>query len=349
MEQIKPNFLHFKLDKKNIIKELNSEEINIIKEKHKLSLFFRFKRKVKFCLNFVKNLIFLSKNQPFIKSRTLDNVKKKYDNISGKYIEKYLDKKSSFIAEIDEDKKVVELKGTYERYYSDFLLNLTKKIKFNSILEVGAGELTLIAELLNKLKKKENFKKAALDISYHRLNKGQNFLKKKKINLHHIIKGDAANQPFADNSFDIVYTSHCLEQVPHLFNKIVNECVRVSKKYVIFIEPSYEFGSDVTKNHIYKKGYPIIKKKLFSERNYKIIYRNSSPVKSYTNGTEIIILKKNRDKKTITKSLFICPSCRRSLKINNHNLICENENLLFKIRNKIPLLEVQDGSKRNEK
>ena len=26
------------------------------------------------------------------------NVKKKYDNISGKYIEKYLDKKSSFIA-----------------------------------------------------------------------------------------------------------------------------------------------------------------------------------------------------------------------------------------------------------
>ena len=349
MEKMKLNFRNFRLDKRNIIKELNFEEINRIKEKHKLSFFFHFKRKVKFLLNFTKNFIFLSESQPFIKSRTLDNVKKKYDHIAGKYIEKYLDKKSSFIAEIDKDKKVVEIRGTYEKYYSDFLLNLTKKIKFNSILEVGAGELTLIAELLKKIKKKRDIKTGVLDISYHRLNKGKNFLKKKKINLHHIVKADAANQPFADNSFDIVYTSHCLEQVPHLFNKIVNECVRVSKKYVIFIEPSYEFGSDVTKNHIFKKGYPIIKKKLFKEENYKIILRNSVPVKSYINGTEIIILKKNNNKKTITKNLFICPSCRNALTINNQNLICKKENILFAIKNKIPLLQIQDGNKKNEK
>ena len=42
MEKIKLNFRNFRLDKRNIIKELNFEEINRIKEKHKLSFFFSF-------------------------------------------------------------------------------------------------------------------------------------------------------------------------------------------------------------------------------------------------------------------------------------------------------------------
>ena len=83
----------------------------------------------------------------------------------------------------------------------------------------------------------------ALDIAFQRLEKGKKFLKKRKIRLDYIVKGDAANIPFADNSFDLIYTSHCIEQVPHLFNDILKECIRVSKNYVVLIEPSYEFGS----------------------------------------------------------------------------------------------------------
>ena len=240
----------------------------------------------------------------------------------------------------------MELKGTYEKYYSDFLFNFVKNKNLNSILEVGAGELTLIAELLNKLKKKK-IKKAALDISFQRLLKGKEFLKKKKIKLNYIVKADASIQPFANNSFDIVYTSHCLEQVPHLFNKIVDECVRVSKKYVIFIEPSYEFGSEVTKNHIYKKGYPIIKENLFNEKNYKIIFRNSAPIKSYINGTEIIIIKKNKISKSKNNNVLICPQSKRFLKIKKNSLVCKKKNIFYKIKKGISLLELEDGYKKN--
>ena len=35
--------------------------------------------------------------------------------------------------------------------------------------------------------------------------------------------------PFKDNEFDILYTAHCLEQVPHLLENCLKEMLRVSK------------------------------------------------------------------------------------------------------------------------
>ena len=123
--------------------------------------------------------------------------------------------------------------------------------------------------------------------------------------------------------------------------------MRVSKKYVIFIEPSYEFGSEVTRNHIYKKGYPIIKENLFNEKNYKIIFRNSVPIKSYINGTEIIIIKKNKISKNKNNNILICPRNKKILKIKKNSLICEEENIFYKIKKGISLLELDDGHEKN--
>ena len=80
-----------------------------------------------------------------------------------------------------------------------------------------------------------------------------------------------------------------LEQVPHLFVKAVNECGRVATKYVVLIEPSYESGSEVTKNHIYKKGYIKITSNLLKKLDLSIVFRKILPIKTFHNGSEIII------------------------------------------------------------
>lgn len=59
-----------------------------------------------------------------------------------------------------------------------------------------------------------------------------------KINPHHkLVKGDAENLPFNDNSFDIAF---CSDLLHHLKNpeKAVSEMKRVAKNYIIISEPN---------------------------------------------------------------------------------------------------------------
>ena len=100
--------------------------------------------------------------------------------------------------------------------------------------------------------------------------------------------------PFKDNEFDILYTCHCLEQVPHLLEPCLKEMIRVSKKYVILIEPSYEFTNKVTRNHIYKKNYVKIFDKSLDKilKNFKF-KRFKMPIFQYVNGAELIMIEKN--------------------------------------------------------
>lgn len=345
MEEFTDKILDISFDKDKIIRILNKKEIEEIRKKWSISFIFKLRRKFKiFLLNFL-SLFSFDRDIVYVKDRSLEKVKKKYDNISGSYIKNYLDSNKKFIAQINNN-QVVELRGSKEDYYSKYLNNIIIKTNSKSLLEVGAGELTLVAAIIKNLKKYFLDYTGALDLSLNRLIAGNEFIKKQNLNIDFVVNGDASNLPFPDNSFDIVYTSHCLEQVPHLFLKAVNECSRVAKKYVVLIEPSYELGSEVTKNHIYKKGYIKITSKLLKKLELSIVFRKILPIKIFHNGSEIIILKKDGNKKEDLKKVqFLCPSCKSFLIKNEKKLICKNENCYFDIISEIPKLTISDKKK----
>ena len=85
--------------------------------------------------------------------RSLDSVHSKYEKIAGSYIKNHKNSdKLKFIA-INEKNKIIECKGLITNYYGVCLKKLYILFKSKSILEVGAGELTTIDELLSELKK----------------------------------------------------------------------------------------------------------------------------------------------------------------------------------------------------
>ncbi len=342
MDNFTDKILDISFDKDKIIRILNKNEIEEIKKKWSVSYFFKLRRKFKiFLFDFFK-LFSFGTDIVYVKDRSLEKVKNKYDKISGMYIKNYLDSNKKFIAQINND-NVIELRGSKEDYYSKYLNNIIIKTNSKSFLEVGAGELTLAAEVIKSLKKYFLDYSGALDLSLNRLVVGNEFLKNQNLNIDFVVNGNASNLPFPDNSFDIVYTSHCLEQVPHLFVKIVNECSRVAKKYVVLIEPSYELGSEVTKNHIYKKGYVKITSKLLKKLDLSVVFRKKSPVQNYINGSEIIILKKNNNKEESNKKIqFLCPSCKSYLIEKEEKLICTTENYYFDVVSSIPKLNISD-------
>jgi len=266
---------------------------------HQFSLYRLFKLWVKrYLIDFLN--LFLKKKKVYNKSRSIEDVKAKYEKISGSYIDntyKYEKgkegtiKKEDFIAFNHHENKIYLIKGGRS---TDPPINLLSKFcnhhNLESIIEVGAGELTTLYPII---KTTNNFKFiSALELSPNRLKHGNAFLKERNIQIDHLIACDASNIPYEDNSFDISYTHYCIEQVPQLAKKIIDEMIRISSKYVVIVEPSYQFSNKITKNRILHKGFPMLNDQYFENLNAKIIYRDGLPFTRYALYGEVTILEK---------------------------------------------------------
>ena len=110
---------------------------------------------------------------------------------------------------------------------------LLDKLTFQSILEVGVGELTTIDSILkHKMSLKQIF---GVDLSVNRLLHGlEEFEKRHELNIN-LSKSNAISLPFEDSSFDLVYSRHTLEQMPRIFNIALSEMIRVSRKTSSFL------------------------------------------------------------------------------------------------------------------
>lgn len=127
----------------------------------------------------------------------------------------------------------------------------------NNILDVGSGEITTLSMVLKEI---ENLKLSvyALDLSWSRLFIGQSFYDDyanfKKHDLYKIC-GDISALPFKSSSIDVVTSNHALEPNGNDLNKLLKELFRVSKKYCVLFEPSYEMNSQEGRERMDKLGY----------------------------------------------------------------------------------------------
>ncbi len=277
----------------NVSKELDLNEIKDLIDTHHVSKFNLFKLIIKRFLIDLFNF-FSNKKKEYNSMRAVENVKAKYDEIAGSYIEYYYgeegNKTNDFVAYNHFEKKIYLVNGNCMSTPANFISKICDNYNLKSILEVGAGELTTLLPVVKK-SKKINFV-SALDLSLNRLKKGKELFNKNNKEINQLIVCDASNLPYHDNSFDICYTHYCIEQVPMLAKKIIDEMIRVSSKYIVIIEPSYQYSNRITKNRIFEKGFPILKKKHFKNMNAKIIYRDGLPFTRYALYGEITVLEK---------------------------------------------------------
>ncbi len=150
-------------------------------------------------------------------------------------------------------KQVYDYNLKFQSEQIEEYIHLIKIFEFKNILEVGAGELAVFRGMFQKPDFNE-IKYYAVDISQNRVDIG-----KRKFPQCQYKKASATNLPFKDKQFDIVITSHCIEQIKYDYKKAIDECLRVGK-VVIFFEPSYELGGIIQKLRIlaqdYVKGIP---------------------------------------------------------------------------------------------
>lgn len=120
-----------------------------------------------------------------------------------------------------------------------------------SLLEVGVGEGTTLSGVLDELGRGQAF---GFDISWSRIKVANEWLQNKS-KIAELFVGDLLNIPLADNSIDVVYSSHSLEPNGGLEKELIYELLRVSRNAVVLIEPLYELAPAEAKTRMRYHGY----------------------------------------------------------------------------------------------
>jgi len=128
----------------------------------------------------------------------------------------------------------------------------------DSVVDVGTGEMTTLAPVAQVSYHKVSHA-YALDISLSRLLVGRQYVRDMlptsvggKIQP---VVASLFRTPFADNSIDLLWTSHALEPNGGRELEALVELSRVCRKRLVLFEPSYENNSDAGRHRMDRLGY----------------------------------------------------------------------------------------------
>ncbi|GAA3992263.1 class I SAM-dependent methyltransferase [Mucilaginibacter dorajii] len=134
------------------------------------------------------------------------------------------------------------------KYKAQHIIDVCKGLTFNAVLEVGAGDGSIL-----KILSDHNFapEYSAVEIS----ESGVQYIQSRSIkNLKSVQVFDGYKLPFEDDSFDLIILSHVLEHVEHE-RILLREIKRVAKRCVIEVPRDYKTGVDTRIKHFLAYGH----------------------------------------------------------------------------------------------
>tara|TARA_R100001143_G_C3360947_1_gene135573 strand:+ start:11995 stop:12933 length:939 start_codon:yes stop_codon:yes gene_type:complete len=267
-----------------------------------------------------ENIIQYLKNISANNSNTIEDILISYDFQSGSYIRDFSKNR------------------VYNENYCKALAKIINEIKqVSSIIEVGVGEATTLTTLIKNLNKKPD-EILGFDISWSRIKFGRELLNDFNLLDVKLFTANLFEIPLPDNSIDVVYTSHSIEPNGGQEEKALKELFRITGKYLILLEPSYEFANTEARARMEKHGYIT---KLYStakKLNYKIIeHRLFDYSANPLNPTGLMIIEKTKNNSNAPD--LVCPISHTKLEKYSDSLLYSKDSFLaYPIINEIPCL-----------
>lgn len=266
------------------------------------------------------NIIAYLKKMDSSKLNSIEDIMISYDFQAGSYVQAY-----------ENDKE-------FSKKYSSAIAKVINGLECSkeSIFECGVGEATTLVNVVKKLVDKYQFV-GGNDISWSRIAVGKNFARKQGVEVE-LVVGNMFNLPLADNSIDIVYTSHSLEPNGGHEKELLKELYRVSKEYIILLEPAYELADDSAKERMEQHGYVkgLYQKAMdlgYDVEEYRLFDVSSNPL----NPTGLMVIKKGA-RSSLHKSQFCCPITKVPLKEIGNVYYAPDALLAYPIMNGVPCL-----------
>jgi ubiquinone/menaquinone biosynthesis C-methylase UbiE/uncharacterized protein YbaR (Trm112 family) len=227
-----------------------------------------------------------------------------------------------------------------KQLYNQEIIDVLSALTFDSILEVGVGEGTTLSPILDGLSRQ--VKSAGFDISWSRIRYAKQYLAEQKHSDAFVFTADLFNIPLADNSFDVVYTSHSIEPNGGKEQAALESLYRITGKYLVLFEPSYELSNDAIKNIIKGKAYITCLHETAINLGYKVIEHRllQHPVNP-NNPTSVIVIEKNPNYPSEMK--WACPLTGGLMEQYNDSFFSPESYLAYPIVNGIPCLLPENG------
>lgn len=135
------------------------------------------------------------------------------------------------------DPSIIEWRTMAAKDKAKNIIDVSAKLKFNNVLEVGCGEGSILS-WLSKWNFSENL--YGIDIS----ESGIEITKSKNINnLKEALTYDGYHIPYENNHFDLIICSHVMEHVEHE-RVLLREIKRVSKYQIFEVPTDFSFYVD---------------------------------------------------------------------------------------------------------
>jgi len=236
------------------------------------------------------------------------------------------------------------------KYFQDWSGQLAELIKpyiekTDSILEVGIGEATTLAGVVQALNTPQ-LSTLGFDVSWSRIKVAQEWTAKNTVEAK-LFVADLFSIPLADNSIDVVYTSHSLEPNGGREKGAIKELLRVARKAVVLVEPIYELASEEAQVRMAQHGYVQGLKSTAEQMNVSVVEYGLLDVSwnSLNPSGVVVIDKKNYvGKKALDlKVLWQCPITGVELKDQNDLFFAEETGIAYPVMRNIPMLRAEHG------
>lgn len=213
----------------------------------------------------------------------------------------------------------------------------------DSLLDVGAGELTTLTLVLNHMDVRLS-NVLAFDISWSRLRKGLDFYLDNAKNSSPKVDtfvADIKEIPLHEKCIDIVTSNHALEPNGRNLTALLKELFRITKRNLILFEPSYELNSSEGKARMDSLGYVKNIEEEVARLGGKVteiipINNTANPL----NPTACFIIEPPsiNFQNELEKPAFCVPKTNYRLKWDGPFLASADTGLLFPILEQIPIL-----------
>jgi SAM-dependent methyltransferase len=208
-------------------------------------------------------------------------------------------------------------------------------------LEAGVGEATTLSGVLQL--QKADVGGFGFDLSWSRVAYAKRWLQSQGVLNTTLCTGNLFHIPFASNSIDVVYTSHSIEPNGGNEEPILQELFRVTRRFLILLEPSYELANEEARRRMDFHGYCKNLKGIVETLGYEVLKHDLFPFTSNPlNPTAITIIKKDDDAMP-PSYVLACPKFKTPLEMVGNTLFSPEALVVYPIVGGIPCLRIGNG------
>ena len=214
------------------------------------------------------------------------------------------------------------------------------------VLEVGVGEATTLAGVIKEFNCSEIIS-FGFDVSWSRIKVAQQWVEESAIDAR-LFVGDLFCIPLADNSIDVIYTSHSLEPNGGQEVAAIKELLRVARKAVVLVEPIYELASELAQKRMAEHGYVRGLKSVAELLGAKVVeYRLLDICSNPLNPSGVVLIAKPHPApKTDIKLVWSgwqCPLTGTPLAEQGDIFYAEQVGIAYPVLRGVPLLRADHG------